>query len=95
MTTITDIRNDLIAVFNGLRDGTIEAKDAFEINNTAGKIISSAKVQLAYAAMRGEQPDIPFLKGATEIAKPALIKPKFPDASLPGTGKSNALEMSK
>jgi|GEM_PF-1098428 len=61
MTTITDIRNDLVNVFNCLRDGTMEAKDAVEINNTAGKIISSVKVQLAYAALRGEQPDIPFL----------------------------------
>lgn len=61
MTTITDIRDDLIAVFNGLRDGTMEAKDAIEINNTAGKIINTAKVQLAYAALRGESPDIPFL----------------------------------
>ncbi len=61
MTSITDIRNDLIAVFNGLRDGTIEQKQAVEINNTAGKIISSAKVQLAYHALRGESPEIPFL----------------------------------
>lgn len=70
MTTITEIRNDLINVFNGLRDGTIEAKDAVEINNTAGKIISSAKVQLAYAALRGERPDIEFLKSTTPPALP-------------------------
>lgn len=74
MTTITDIREDLIAVFNKLRDGTMEAKDAFEINNTAGKIISSAKVQLAYAALRGEKPDIPFLQApeVLESQAPAL-----------------------
>lgn len=61
MTTITDVRNDLIEVFNGLRDGTMEAKDAVEINNTAGKIINTAKTQLAYHALRGERPEIPFL----------------------------------
>ena len=60
-TTITDIRNDLIVVFHGLRGGTLEFKDAVEINNTAGKIIASAKVQLAYHALRGERPEIPFL----------------------------------
>ncbi len=70
MTTMTDIRNDLINVFNGLKDGTIEAKDAVEINNTAGKIISSAKVQLAYAALRGERPVIDFLKSAVQPALP-------------------------
>jgi len=61
MTTITEVRDDLINVFNGLRDGTMEAKDAVEINNTAGKIIHTAKVQLAYHALRGERPEIPFL----------------------------------
>lgn len=61
MTTITDIRNELIEVFNGLRSGTMEAKDAVEVNNTAGKIIATAKAQLAYHALRGEAPTIPFL----------------------------------
>jgi hypothetical protein len=59
--TIDGIRNHLLAVFNGLRDGSVEAKEAVEINNTAGKIISSCKVQLAYHAMRGERPEIEFL----------------------------------
>lgn len=87
MTTITDIRNDLVNVFNKLRDGTMEAKEAVEINNTAGKIISSIKVQLAYSALRGEQPDIPFLGTSTVIeqAKPkAVAAPatKFPEVSM-------------
>jgi hypothetical protein len=64
MTTITDIRDNLIEVFNGLRDGSIDIKDAVEINNTAGKIINSAKVQIAYSALRGEAPNIPFLQAA-------------------------------
>ena len=63
-TTITQLRDDLLVVFNGLRDGTMQIKDAVEINNTAGKIINTAKVQLAYAALRGEAPDIPFLNTA-------------------------------
>ena len=79
MTSITDIRNDLIDVFNKLRDGTMEAKDAVEINNTAGKIIASAKVQLAYAALKGEQPDIPFL-ASTPVLEVSTPEPKrIPD----------------
>ena len=74
MTTITDIRNDLIDVFNGLRDGTLETKDAVEINNTAGKIISSAKVQLAYHALRGESPSIPFLEAAQAVQEVTTTK---------------------
>jgi hypothetical protein len=60
--TITELRNDLLKVYDGLRAGTIESKDAKEINNTAGKVISSAKVQLEYAQIRNEKPDIDFLK---------------------------------
>lgn len=85
MTTITDIRNDLINVFNKLRDGEMEAKDAFEINNTAGKIISSAKVQLAYAALRGEQPDILFLKDAVT---PAVIESAPTAKALPAANSA-------
>lgn len=60
-TSITGIRDHLLDVFNSLRNGTMDAKDAVEINNTAGKIISSLKVQLAYHAMRQERPEIEFL----------------------------------
>jgi hypothetical protein len=70
MTTITEIRDQLIDVFNGLRDGTVEVKDAVEINNTAGKIINTAKVQIAYSALRGEAPYIPFL----DTSKPVKAK---------------------
>lgn len=69
MTTITDIRDDLVKVFNGLRDGTIEPKQAVEVNNTAGKIISTAKVQLGYHALRGERPNIPFLGDGVKVEK--------------------------
>lgn len=67
-TTITDIRNDLLKLFDDLKSGRIEPKDAVEINNTAGKIISSAKVQLAYHALRGETPNIPFLASDNAVA---------------------------
>lgn len=67
MTNVESMRNDLIEVFNKLRSGAIESKDATEINNTAGKIINSVKVQLAYHAMRGERPKIDFLEPAPLI----------------------------
>jgi hypothetical protein len=46
-----------------LRDGSIEAKEAVEVNNTAGKIISTVKLELANAALCGFKPSIPFLGG--------------------------------
>jgi hypothetical protein len=58
---VSEITNVLLQVFNGLTSKQIEPKDAVEINNTAGKIASFLKVQLAYHQMRGEKPDIEFL----------------------------------
>jgi adhesin HecA-like repeat protein len=72
MTNITDIRDSLIEVFDKLRDGDMDLKQAAEINNTAGKIINTAKVQLAYAALRGEQPSIPFLNTGATTSVPEL-----------------------
>jgi adhesin HecA-like repeat protein len=74
MTNITDIRDSLIEVFDKLRDGDMDLKQAAEINNTAGKIINTAKVQLAYAALRGEQPTIPFLNTAATTSVPELME---------------------
>jgi len=36
------------------------------MNNTAGKIVSIQKVQIAYHALRGEAPIIPFLAAPVE-----------------------------
>jgi len=62
MKTITVLRNELCTTFQDLKSGTIEPKIASEMNNAAGKIINTAKVQLEYATMRGVRPNIPFLK---------------------------------
>lgn len=85
MTNITDIRDQLIEVFSGLRNGTVEIKDAVEINNTAGKIINTAKVQIAYSALRGEAPYIPFLDTTTGANPKTLVavKPKALKGKLP------------
>lgn len=69
VSTINELQEDLCRMYEDLRSGKIEAKDAVEINNTAGKIISASKVQLAYHALRGEAPFVPFL--ATRVDKDA------------------------
>lgn len=66
--TIDDVRDHLLDVFNRLRSGEMEAKEAVEINNTAGKIMTACKVQLAYHAMRNERPYIEFLDCAPSKA---------------------------
>lgn len=88
MKNATDLRNELIEVFKGLRNGEVEIKDAVELNNTAGKIINSAKVQLAYHALRGERPEIEFLGDSPVEDAPtvlmqssSLLKKPWPGAS--------------
>ena len=62
MNHISDLTTELSALYHSLKDGTIEVKIATEMNNTAGKIINAQRVQLEYAELRKEQPDIDFMK---------------------------------
>ncbi len=52
MRNITELRDELFKVFEELRDGTLTSKQAGEINNCAGKIINSVKLELDYYALR-------------------------------------------
>lgn len=61
MKNIQELRNQLTEVFTALREQTIDVKVAAEMNNTAGKIINSLKVELEYAELRKEAPQIDFL----------------------------------
>jgi len=63
MKNITELNNQLTALYAALRDGTIDVKTAAEMNNTAGKIINVQRVQLEYASLRNEAPNIKFLVG--------------------------------
>jgi len=62
MKNITEVRKEAVKIFDELRSGDLKTADAKELNNTIGKIIGTTKVQLEYAALRKEKPEIPFLK---------------------------------
>lgn len=64
MKNANELRNELSAVFAGLKDGTIKPSEAAEMSNVAGKMINSAKVQVEYYALRKEQPKIAFLESS-------------------------------
>ncbi len=68
--TIKEMVDDLLEIFVGLGNETVDLKVAAERNNTAGKVLSAMKVQLAYAVLRGETPKINFL----ETAKKKTLK---------------------
>lgn len=57
----TELRNDLIDVYEKLKDGKISRDYAVSMSRVAGNIINSAKLQLKYASQRGEIPNIPFI----------------------------------
>jgi hypothetical protein len=48
MRNAKTLRIELDKVFEGLKDGTIKITEAAELANLAGKMISSAKVQVEY-----------------------------------------------
>ena len=62
MKHISELTTELSALYEGLKNGTMDVKIATEMNNTAGKIINAQRVQLEYAELRKEQPDIDFMK---------------------------------
>ncbi|PTR17470.1 hypothetical protein C8R31_101634 [Nitrosospira sp. Nsp2] len=66
MKNITELRAQLSTLFADLKSGSIDVKIASEMNNTAGKIINSLKVELDYAAQRKEEPSIEFLKQSNQ-----------------------------
>lgn len=61
MKDIKELRDNLTTLFTELKTGEFKGSDAKEMNNCAGKIINSIKVQLEYSALRKEKPEIEFL----------------------------------
>ena len=61
MKNVSELRSALSAIFNELQVGDINHEEARELARIAGKMISSAKVQLDYQNLRGDIPQIPFL----------------------------------
>ena len=62
MKNAEELRSELSKVFEALKAGTIKPNEAAEFSNLAGKMISSAKVQVEYYALSKQTPCIPFLE---------------------------------
>jgi hypothetical protein len=62
MQTVSDLRKVLTEIFEELQKDEINTNKARELARVAGKILSSAKVQLDYQYLRGDKPSIPFLE---------------------------------
>jgi hypothetical protein len=66
MKHISELTTELSSLYEGLKNGTVDVKVATEMNNTAGKIINAQRVQLEYADLRKEQPNIKFMSTKNE-----------------------------
>lgn len=62
MKNITEMRKRLATVFDDLEKGTIDPRVAKQMNNSAGKILYSIRVELEQASLRCEKPDVDWLK---------------------------------
>ncbi len=62
MKNIKELRENLTQLYTDLKTGEFKGSDAKEMNNCAGKIINSIKVQLEYSSLRKEKPEIKFLE---------------------------------
>ena len=70
MKTAESLRTELGALYEQLKNGQIEHKNASELTNIAGKMISSAMAQLKYYGLRKETPSIEFLDSSTAASEP-------------------------
>ena len=61
MNNINEMREELCKVFAGLKEGTLSAKEAKEMNNCMGKIINTLKVEIEYAQICKTEANIPFM----------------------------------
>ena len=67
MKNVEELISNLSNVFDDLKSGKIQAKDADSLANIAGKMINASKVQVEYYSLRKESPTIEFLH--TSVAK--------------------------
>ena len=61
-TNVTELRDDLCRMYYEIGEGMVKFLMAKEKSNAAGKIIKSVGVQLEYAKLRKEAPNIPFVR---------------------------------
>lgn len=72
---INQLRDQLLDAFKSIQEDPRRHNQVKETANVAGKILGSLKLQMEYALMKGEEPDIPFLGQTT--GKPIKVNPKL------------------
>lgn len=60
-SNITELREQLLDAFDWVKSDARRANQVKEMANTAGKVLGTIKLQMEYAMLKGEEPDIPFI----------------------------------
>jgi hypothetical protein len=63
MQNITELRKSLAENYEQMKHGKMEIQLGQELSRTAGKIISSLKVEIQYNQMQKKKKKIAFLEG--------------------------------
>lgn len=66
---IEELREELLDAYEKLSKDPRAVNQVGELANTAGKVIGTCKMQLEYAALRKEKPEIGFLDGKHSACK--------------------------
>ena len=64
MTTpkdLNELREELLTAYEWVKSDPSRQNQVKEMVNAAGKIIALTKLQIEYAYVRGEEPDVPFV----------------------------------
>lgn len=62
LNNVKDLRDQLIKIFKDIKSGKIGLREAKELNNNSGKILSTAKLQMEYNAYTKSKAKIKFLE---------------------------------
>lgn len=58
---IHELTDELLEAYEWVKQDPRRVNQVSEMANVAGKILGSLKTQMQYAALKGEEPDIPFM----------------------------------
>ena len=61
---ITELRDKVLESIVAMDADPRRVPLAKELNNSVGKVVATLRLQVDYACLRGEEPDVPFM-GAT------------------------------
>jgi hypothetical protein len=62
LDNIKDLRDQLIELFKNVKSDKIDLRKAKELNNTSGKMLSTAKLQMEYNVYTQNKAKIKFLE---------------------------------